>query len=116
MQGWSEGILMGSVQAYPDAQLLMKDLSSLGHVGFSKSLAHFDDLDKKVSDAIQAPDFNTKKDTVLQLQTMFIDKYALVTPIVTAGSKYLKSAKLHDDYVCVIYEQPDTFGDAWKEK
>jgi peptide/nickel transport system substrate-binding protein len=116
MQGWSEGILMAGVQAYPDVQLLMKDLTSLGHVGFSKSLARFDDLDKKVTEAIQAPDFNTKRDIDQQLQAMFIDKYALVTPIVTAGSKYLKSSKLHDDYVCVVYEQPNTFGDAWKEK
>jgi ABC-type transport system substrate-binding protein len=116
MQGWPEGMLLGAIQSYPDAQLIMKDLSSLGHVGFSKSLAHFDDLDKKVAEAIQAPDFNTKRDTVRQLQSMFIDQYALVTPIVTSGSKYLKSAKLHDDHVCVVYEQPDTFGDAWKEK
>ena len=116
MQGWPEGILMGQVQAYPNIHLLMKDFTSFGHVGFAKSTVHYDELDNVVAEAIHAPDFDTKRDLIRQLQVMFIDEYALIMPVVTAGSLYLKSAKLHDEYTCVIYESTHTFADAWKEK
>jgi ABC-type transport system substrate-binding protein len=116
MQGWPDGILMAGIQAYPDAQLVMNDFSSFGHVGFNQSMAHFDDYDEMVAAAIAAPDYDTKVNIVQQLQTILIDKYALITPISVSGNIYLKSAKLHDEYTCTIYEQPDTFADAWKER
>jgi hypothetical protein len=80
------------------------------------SIIHPDDLEKLLTEAKQAPDAETKRAKVWELQTMAFEKYAMFTPLVVPDGLAAKQPYVRNDGLMVVEQTQWTPEDAWLDK
>ena len=114
--GWY-GLIGAYAPCEPDLDFAASYLfTSSSPTGYSKAMLHPAELDENINTSSHA-DYATRQALYLQQQSMYIDKYCLIIPLVVWPPIAAKSTKLHDEYTCTVESNfPWTFADCWIEK
>jgi ABC-type transport system substrate-binding protein len=111
--GWTNGLFIGGMVGDPELGVVGRFFfSKAAGIGFSNSIIHPDDAEAAIVDMMSATSNDVKIAKAWELASLAIDKYAMVTPLVTAAPLTAASAKVHDPYMT----QGWTYTDAWIEK
>jgi ABC-type transport system substrate-binding protein len=108
--GWSDGLFVANTVGDPELGVVARlFFSAAAGIGFSNSIIHPDDLENAIVNMMTATNNDDKEKYAWEMQNLLIDKYCIVSPLVTALGLYAKSPQVHDDYI----EESWTFADAW---
>lgn len=114
--GKFDALCFASFRADSDLALVMpRNLSAKGTIMVA-SIIHPDDLEKLLTEAKQAPDAETKRAKVWELQTMAFEKYAMFTPLVVPDGLAAKQPYVRNDGLMVVEQTQWTPEDAWLDK
>lgn len=114
--GKFEALCFASFRADSDLALVMpRNLSAKGTI-MVNSIIHPDDLEKLLTEAKQAPDQETKRAKVWELQQMTFEKYAIFTPLVVPDGLAAKQPYVRNDGMMVVEQTQWTPEDAWLDK
>lgn len=114
--GKFEALCFASFRADSDLALVMpRNLSAKGTI-MVNSIIHPDDLEKLLTEAKQAPDQETKRAKVWELQQMTFEKYAIFTPLVVPDGLAAKQPYVRNDGMMVIEQTQWTPEDVWLDK
>jgi peptide/nickel transport system substrate-binding protein len=110
--GWTNGLFIGGMVGDPELGVVGRFfLSKAAGIGFSNSIIHPDDAEAAIVDMMKATSYDVKKAKAWELDSLAVDTYAMVTPLVTAAPLTAASKKVHDPYIT----QGWTYADAWIE-
>ncbi len=114
--GKFESLCFASFRADSDLAMVMpRNLSAKGTI-MIYSIMHPDDLEKLLTEAKQAPDQETKRAKIWEVQTMAFEKYAMFTPLVVPDGLAAKQPYIRDDGMMVVEQTQWTPEDAWLDK
>ncbi|HEX9077793.1 MAG TPA: ABC transporter substrate-binding protein [Anaerolineae bacterium] len=114
--GKFEALCFASFRADSDLALVMpRNLSAKGTI-MVNSIIHPDDLEKLLTEAKQAPDQETKRAKVWELQQMTFEKYAIFTPLVVPDGLAAKQPYVRNDGMMVVEQTQWTPEDVWLDK
>jgi peptide/nickel transport system substrate-binding protein len=109
--GW-QGLLLGGNAS--DAELGIFGrffLSKAAGIGYSNTIIHPDDVEAAINDMMSATTNDAKKTAAWKLDSLAIDTYSMVTPLVSVPGLTAVSAKVHDPNIKEGY----TWAEAWIE-
>jgi peptide/nickel transport system substrate-binding protein len=111
--GWTNGLFIGGMVGDPELGVVGRFFfSKAAGIGFSNSIIHPDDAEAAIVDMMSATSNDVKIAKAWELDSLVIDTYSMVTPLVTAASLTAASVKVHDPYIT----QSWTYTDAWIEQ
>jgi len=111
-----EALCYASYRADSDLALVMpRNLSASGTI-MVKSIMHPDEIEQLLVEAKQAPDQETKRAKIWQLQQVVFEKYCIFTPLVVISGLAAKQPYVHDDGLMVVEQTQWTPEDAWLDK
>jgi peptide/nickel transport system substrate-binding protein len=111
--GWTDGLFQSGTVGDPELGVVARFFfSAAAGIGFSNSIIHPDDLETAIVNMMSATNNEDKKKYAWEVQSLLIDKYCIVTSLVTQFSLYAKSPNVHDDHI----EESWTFADTWMDQ
>ena len=111
-----EALCYASYRADSDLAMVMpRNLSASGTI-MVKSIIHPDEIEQLLVEAKQAPDQETKRAKIWQLQQVVFEKYCIFTPLVVISGLAAKQPYVHDDGLMVVEQTQWTPEDAWLDK
>lgn len=111
--GWTNGMFQAGTVGDPELGVVARFFfSAAAGIGFSNTIIHPDELESAITNMMSATNNEDKKKWAWEMQSLLIDKYCVITPLVTTVNLSAKLPKIHDDYI----EYPWTFADVWIEK
>jgi ABC-type transport system substrate-binding protein len=110
--GWNNGLFLAGMVGDPELGVVGRFfLSKAAGIGFSNTIIHPDDVEAAINDMMSATNNDAKKNAAWQLDSLAIDTYAMVTPLITTPTLSAVSVKVHDPYI----NQGFTYAYAWIE-
>jgi peptide/nickel transport system substrate-binding protein len=111
--GWSNGMFQAGTVGDPELGVVARFFFSKdAGIGFSNTIIHPDELENAIHNMMSATNNEDKQKYAWEVQSLLIDKYCIITPLVTVFNLYAKSPLVHDDHIEYSY----SFADAWMEK
>lgn len=111
-----EGLCYLSFRADSDLALIMpRNLSASGTIAV-KSLAHPDKIEQLLTQAKQAPDQDSKRAKVWELQTVVFEEYSIFSPMLVLSGLAAKQPYVHNDGMMTVEFTQWTPEDAWLDK
>jgi ABC-type transport system substrate-binding protein len=110
--GWTNGLFLAGMVGDPELGVVGRFFfSKAAGIGFSNTIIHPDDVEAAINNMMSATNQDDKKTGAWQLDSLIIDTYSMVTPLVTTPTLTAASVKVHDPYMT----QGWTYSDAWIE-
>jgi peptide/nickel transport system substrate-binding protein len=111
--GWEDGLFQAGHLCDPELGVAGRFFFSAdAGIAFSNNIIHPDDLELALKNMMTTTDNDKKQKYAWEVDSLLIDKYCIVTSIVTSINLFAKSPDVHDDHI----EESWTFADAWMEK
>jgi peptide/nickel transport system substrate-binding protein len=111
--GWNNGMFVGGMVGDPEIGVVGRFFfSKAAGIGFSNSIIHPDEVEAAINAMMRATTNDAKKTSAWQLDSLAIDKYCMVTPLLTSAVLTAFSVKVHDPYIT----QGWTYAESWKAK
>ena len=111
-----EGLCYASYRADSDLALVMpRNLSAKGTI-MQKSIMHPEEIEKLLVEAKEAPDQETKRAKVRELQHVVFEKYAIFVPMYVLSGLAAKQPYAHSDNMMTVELTQWTPEDAWMDK
>ncbi len=111
-----EGLCYASYRADSDLALVMpRNLSASGTI-MQKSIMHPDEIEKLLVEAKQAPDQESKRAKIFELQHVVFEKYAIFTPMYVLSGLAAKQSYVKGDGMMTVELTQWTPEDAWLDK
>jgi peptide/nickel transport system substrate-binding protein len=111
--GWNNGMFIGGMVGDPEMGVVGRFFfSKAAGIGFSNSIIHPDEVEAAITAMMRATNNDDKKASAWLLDSLAIDKYCMVTPLLTSAPLTAFSIKVHDPYIT----QGWTYTESWKEK
>jgi peptide/nickel transport system substrate-binding protein len=110
--GWENALFLGGMVGDPELGVVGRFFfSAAAGIGFSNTIIHPDDVEAAINDMMSATSNDVKKTNAWKMDSLIVDTYAMVTPLVTAAPLTAAYLKVHDPYIT----QGWTYADAWIE-
>jgi len=111
-----EGLCYASYRADSDLAMVMpRNLSAKGTI-MVKSITHPDKIEKLLTEAKQAPDQESKRAKIWELQQVVFEEYCIFTPMFVVSGLAAKQPYVRDDGMMVTEQTQWTPEDAWLDK
>ncbi len=111
-----EGLCYASYRADSDLALVMpRNLSAHGTI-MQKSIVHPDEIENLLTEAKQAPDQETKRAKVRELQHIVFEKYCIFSPMYVLSGLAAKQSYIKNDGMMTVELTQWTPEDAWLDK
>jgi peptide/nickel transport system substrate-binding protein len=111
--GWTDGLFLSDMVGDPELGIVGRFFFSKdAGIGFSNTIIHPDDVESALQNMMSATNQEDKKNYAWQVDSLIVDKYAMVTPLLTTAQLYATSVKVHNPYLT----QSWTYSDAWIEQ
>jgi peptide/nickel transport system substrate-binding protein len=116
-QGWSNGLILVPCGLNPDLSLEMKKRIITNSSLYSKSMAHFSDIDELLKQSSIAPDLDSKKSIVQKVQKLIVDEYDQFFPLYLGMQLSATDIKVHDwEFASVFRPMMNRPQNAWLSK
>lgn len=111
-----EGLCYASYRADSDLALVMpRNLSANGTI-MQKSIMHPEKIEKLLLEAKQAPDIESKRAKIFELQHVVFEEYSIFTPMYVLSGLAAKQPYVKGDGMMVVELTQWTPEDAWLDK
>jgi peptide/nickel transport system substrate-binding protein len=111
-----EGLCFASYRADSDLAMVMpRNLSASGTI-MVKSITHPDKIEKLLVEAKQAPDQQSKRAKIWELQQVVFEEYSIFTPMLVVLALAAKQPYVRGDGLMVVEQTQWTPEDAWLDK
>ena len=111
--GWQNGMFLGGMVGDPEIGVVGRFFfSAAAGIGFSNTIIHPDDVEAAISAMMTATNNENKKASAWELDSLIIDKYCMVTPLLTTPSLTAVYTKVHDPYITRSWG----YADVWIEQ
>jgi peptide/nickel transport system substrate-binding protein len=111
--GWENGMFLGGMVGDPEIGVVARFFfSAAAGIGFSNSIIHPDDVEAAISAMMTATNKADKQAAAWQLDSLIIDEYCMVTPLLTTPPLTALSSKVHDPYITRTWG----YADVWIEQ
>jgi len=111
-----EGLCYASYRADSDLAMVMpRNLSAKGTI-MVKSITHPDKIEKLLVEAKQAPDQQSKRAKIWELQQVVFEEYCIFTPMFVVSGLAAKQPYVRGDGMMVVEQTQWTPEDAWMDK
>ena len=110
--GWTNGLFIGDMVGDPELGVIGRFfLSKAAGIGYSNTIIHPDDVEAAINNMMTATDNVTKQQEAWVLDSLTVDKYCTITPLLTHPVISALSNKVHDPN----FAEGFTYADAWIE-
>ncbi len=111
-----EGLCLASYRADSDLALVMpRNLSANGTI-MQKSIMHPEKIEKMLTEAKQAPDQESKRAKIWELQQVVFEEFSIFSPMLVVSGLAAKQAYVRGDGMMEIELTQWTPEDAWMDK